>query len=193
MDFRLPSSTAIEFLHRKYAPNQDIFVTVFRHGEIVWSIAEQLINSKKLVVDRDLVRVGAMLHDIGYYVLRPNEEPIRHGIRGAKLLKDEGYPVEICRFAACHIGVGLTRDDIVRDALPLPPHNFVARTTEERLVMYADNFHSKFAEQFDSYDAARAKMFKIASEKADQLDALAQEFGRPNLHALSQHFGDKIH
>lgn len=43
----------------------------------------------------------------------------------------------------CHTGVGLTKEDVLVQGLPLPPADYVAITPEERLVMYADKFHSK--------------------------------------------------
>ena len=68
---------------------------------------------------------------------------IRHGILGYELLQEEGLPEAICRFASHHTGVGLTRDDVIAQRLPLPPADYLAETGEERLVMYADKFHSK--------------------------------------------------
>lgn len=193
MQPKLPSATAVEYLHRRFAPDEDLFLSVFRHCEIVWTIAEQIINTKKLTLDVELIRVGAMLHDIGVYKLRPKEHYIRHGLQGATLLKKEGYPAEICRFAACHTGVGITKKDIESMALPLPYRNFVAETPEERLIMYADKFHSKFEQpHFNSYDTARQKLLKFGQEKGEQLDALAAEFGKPNLYNVSKHFGDPI-
>jgi hypothetical protein len=35
-------------------------------------------------------------------------------------------------------GVGLRREDVIRQGLPLPPADYLAETSEERLVMYVD-------------------------------------------------------
>ena len=42
-----------------------------------------------------------------------------------------------------HTGTGLTREQIVRQQLPLPAEDFVPETLEEQLICYADKFYSK--------------------------------------------------
>jgi uncharacterized protein len=42
-----------------------------------------------------------------------------------------------------HTGTGLTRQEIVRQQLPLPPQDFIPETLEEQIVCYADKFYSK--------------------------------------------------
>lgn len=144
----LPTTQEIEILHRKYAPSKDAFDLVFTHCQIVWDIAEQLIAKNKLEVDIDLVRVVCLVHDIGLYKLidaKGTIDPlhIKHGILGYDLLKDEGYPEIICRFASHHTGVGLTRADVQNQKLPLPLRDYTPETDEELLVTYVDKFHSK--------------------------------------------------
>ena len=35
-------------------------------------------------------------------------------------------PNEICRFASRHTGVGITRDDVLRQSLPIPVDDYIA-------------------------------------------------------------------
>ena len=148
---RIPTDDEILGLHEKHAPTAEALDLVYTHCVIVCGIAEQLHSrlSAGQEIDIDLARAGALLHDVGVYRLYDNAgnldggNYIRHGILGYELLQEEGLPEAICRFASHHTGVGLTRDDVIAQRLPLPPADYLAETGEERLVMYADKFHSK--------------------------------------------------
>ena len=90
-----------------------------------------------------------MLHDIGIFrchapsIYCEGTEPyIKHGSIGAELLRQEGFPRH-ARVAERHTGTGLTREEIVRQQLPLPHEDFVPETLEEQIVCYADKFYSK--------------------------------------------------
>jgi uncharacterized protein len=145
---RIPTDKEILVLHEKYAPAPEALDLVYTHCQIVCAIAEQLHARSGADVDIDLVRAGSLLHDIGVCRLYDagqldHADYIRHGVPGYELLLAEGFPEEICRFASCHTGVGLSREDVIRQGLPLPPADYLAETGEEKLVMYADKFHSK--------------------------------------------------
>src|ERR1700722_13869884 len=49
------------------------------------------------------------------------------------LVREEGFPEVIRRFASHHTGVGLSREDVLRQELPLPPGDYLAETPEETL------------------------------------------------------------
>ena len=42
-----------------------------------------------------------------------------------------------------HTGAGLSKEDIIRQNLPLPHEDFLPVTVEEKLICYADKFYSK--------------------------------------------------
>ena len=42
-----------------------------------------------------------------------------------------------------HVGVGLAREDILAQGLPLPMRDMVPKTIEEIIICYADEFFSK--------------------------------------------------
>jgi uncharacterized protein len=165
---RVPTDEEILALHEKHAPTAEALDTVYTHCLIVCGIAEQLHARSGADLDIALVRAGSLLHDVGVYRLYDDAGQldhasyIRHGLLGYQLLREEGLPEEICRFASHHTGVGLTRDDVLRQRLPLPPADYVAETGEETLVMYADKFHSKTSPPAfltaDAY-AARVRRF----------------------------------
>ena len=90
-----------------------------------------------------------MLHDIGIRwchapgIFCEGEEPyIRHGLIGGEILRKEGFP-QHARVCERHTGTGLTREQIIRQNLPLPEEDFTPETFEEQLVCYADKFFSK--------------------------------------------------
>ncbi|MFF5288292.1 HD domain-containing protein [Paractinoplanes globisporus] len=189
---RIPSDAEIRSLHERFAPGPAALDVVLTHCEIVAGIAAQLLARDNLGLDAALVRAGCLLHDIGVYGLyRPDgsldhTNYLRHGILGHDLLRELGLPEPICRFCSCHTGVGITRKDIEQQGLPLPPGDYVALTGEERLVMYADKFHSKttpptFVTAATYLDDVR----KFGEDKAAIFAAMVADYGEPDLAQLA--------
>jgi uncharacterized protein len=196
----LPTPQEIEALHKKYAPSAAVFQSVFTHCQIICAIAQQLIETRKLDVDRELVTAGCMLHDIGVHVVldeqggdREGVHYITHGVRGEEILKNEGFPEVLWRIASHHTGVGLTKHDIESQHLPLPLRDYEAETIEERLVMYADKFHSKsLPSHFNSYESYKKLIGRFGADKIVQFETLAQEFGIPYLAPLVAKYGHEL-
>src|SRR5213078_3810287 len=111
-------------------------------------------------------------------------------VLGHELLASLGFPVEICRFASCHTGVGITRDDVVRQSLPIPVADYLPRTPEEELVMYADKFHSKRRPPvFLSGETYAAEVGRFGADKVLRFGALREWYGDPSLGELSEATG----
>ncbi|MFE9772163.1 HD domain-containing protein [Streptomyces sp. NPDC005931] len=186
---RIPGPAEIRALHEKHAPTPEAFALVHTHCEIVWSIAEQLLASPHLAhLDAELVRAGCLLHDIGVYRLYGEDgrldhrNYIRHGLLGHEILEGEGFPEPLRRFCSHHTGVGLTRQDVVAQGLPIPPGDYLAVTEEEKLVMYADKFHSKSRPSaFLSAEEYAAHVSRFGEEKVTAFKALRAQFGDPDL------------
>ncbi|MEU7006584.1 HD domain-containing protein [Streptomyces sp. NPDC046332] len=188
----LLSADEIRALHMKHAPSAEAFELVFTHCEIVWKIAQQLLPVPGLALDMELVRAGSLLHDIGVYRLYDaagrldKRNYVRHGLLGHEILAGEGLPEILCRFCSCHTGVGLTRHDIREQGLPLPPGDYTAETPEERLVMYADKFHSKTTPPtFVRPHTYTAHLSRYGEHKVQAFDELRATFGDPHLAPLS--------
>jgi uncharacterized protein len=200
MTMQLPTFDEIEALHKKHAPSDKVFDLIFTHCKIIADIAEQLIAKNNLDIDVELVKVGCLLHDIGVYPLldedgnrRDGLHYITHGSRGEVILRDEGYPEVLWRIASHHTGVGLTKEDIENQNLPLPKQDYIAETKEERLVMYADKFHSKGSSpHFNSYDQYKELVRQFGEHKVEQFEEMANEFGIPDLQPLSEKYGYPI-
>jgi uncharacterized protein len=196
---RVPTDEEILALHEKHAPTAEALDTVYTHCLIVCGIAEQLHARSGADLDIALVRAGSLLHDVGVYRLYDDAGQldhasyIRHGLLGYQLLREEGLPEEICRFASHHTGVGLTRDDVLRQRLPLPPADYVAETGEETLVMYADKFHSKTSPPaFLTADAYAAGVRRFGEDKVAAFKSMRTVFGEPELAPLIARYGHRV-
>ncbi|HZX08397.1 HDIG domain-containing metalloprotein [Kribbella sp.] len=183
----IPRDSEIRALHREYAPSREAFEVVYEHCQLVSSVASQFFDG--LDLDTDLVRAGALLHDIGVYRLESSAY-VRHGVLGHELLASLGFPLEICRFCSCHTGVGISRDDVLRQGLPIPVGDYLPRTPEEELVMYADKFHSKRTPPvFLSVDTYAAEVGRFGADKVRRFEELRERYGVPELGALSEATG----
>ena len=187
---RIPGDHEIRALHERFAPSEAAFASVWTHSLIVCRIAEQVGGDD---LDMELVRAGCLLHDIGVYRLEPADPYILHGLRGYELLGEAGLPETLRRFCAHHTGVGITRDDVVRQQLPLPHGDFLAESGEEELVMYADKFHSKSTPpRFLSAATFSARVARFGDDKVKRFGSLVDRFGEPDLSGLAAEFGHQV-
>jgi uncharacterized protein len=183
----LPTDDQLRALHERFAPDPDVLTWVFDHSVIVRAVAEHLADRSEEPVDRDLLRVGSLLHDIGVYRLygedgvRGPDHYLRHGVLGHEMLAGLGFDESVCRFCSCHVGAGLTRQEVLDRRLPVPPADYLARTTEEALVMYADSFHSKGdPSRFVTADTYAAGLRRFGPLQRERFAALRERFGDPD-------------
>ncbi len=87
-------------------------------------------------VDRDMIRKGALLHDIG----RSKTHGITHAIKGVEIARGYGYPIEVLNIIERHIGAGITENEALE--LGLPKKSYLPVTIEEKIVAHADNLIS---------------------------------------------------
>jgi uncharacterized protein len=204
---KLPTDAAILAFHKTYAPSPRAFEVVYTHSRIIADIAAELIASKAVDMDKEFIHAAALLHDVGYYPLFdtagfvPHDTLITHGVVGARLLRESNLPEALARIAERHTGVGLTKVHILAARLPLPAKDFVAETPEERLVMYADKFHSKYLTKNDPTDSlgkfnstehylAHARRF--GEDNAARFTALVERYGVPDIDRLAQRYGQAV-
>lgn len=110
----------------------DVIAHCHKVSELAVSIAEQV----KEPVDRELVRLGGLLHDIG----RSRTHDIGHALAGVEIARDFGYPEALVSIIERHIGAGITAAEAER--LGLPRKDYLPLTLEEQIVSYADNLIS---------------------------------------------------
>lgn len=106
---------------------------VIEHSRAVLSRAIKMRMEFELEVDMELVKTGALLHDIG----RSQTNGIEHAVVGAKLLKERGFPPKVVNIVERHIGAGISKEEA--KVLGLPPKDYIPITLEEKLVAHADN------------------------------------------------------
>jgi uncharacterized protein len=94
------------------------------------SLAQQV---KRISVDRELVRLGGLLHDIG----RSRSHDIHHALAGVKIGIELGFSESLLSIIERHIGAGITAAEAER--LGLPRKDYLPLTPEEKIVSYADN------------------------------------------------------
>jgi uncharacterized protein len=136
--------------------------------------------------DLRFIEEAAMLHDIG--IIRTHvpelgcfgKEPYaKHGIIGREMLEKEGLPKHalICER---HTGVGITKEDIEKQGLPLPARDMIPLTLEEEIIALADNFYSKSGEDLTKekqLSTIRRGLSEYGQEKVVKFDAGCKKFG----------------
>ncbi len=141
--------TPLALLDRYYKDHQKAYTIIRSHSEAVMYKAWHIAEHYKHRVDCRFIIEAAMLHDIGAF--RTNapgigcygvEPYLCHGIIGRSILENDGLPKHalVCER---HIGVGLTRDDIIKNNLPLPQRDMAPITHEEKIICLADLFFNK--------------------------------------------------
>ena len=219
---RIPDDEEIFALHVRHAPTAEALAIVYTHSEIVRRIAMGLLaglspaaddtaaddtaaddtaeaSSEGAGIDARLVRAGCLLHDVGVYRLYDeagqldHRNYMRHGVLGYELLQEEGLPEAICRFASHHTGTGLSREDVLRQELPLPPGDYLAETPEEVLVMYADKFHSKTTPpKLLTAHAYAVYVRRFGADKVAAFESMRAAFGEPDLSPFSTAYGHPV-
>lgn len=195
----LPSEDEIRALHKRLAQSEHDYKSIYGHSQIVAEMAAELIEKNKLDVDKKLVHVGALLHDVGGYTYEDielafkNGEYMTHGLRGYEVLKAEGYDQVVCDIALNHIGVGVTKKNIEEMKLPLPAKDYSPKTPEQELVMYADKFHSKGREStFNSPMWYEQKVVRFGADHSKKFAVLIQKYGVPNIELLAKKYNQPI-
>lgn len=135
--------------------------------------------ASKVDCDRDLVEVGALLHDIG----RTKSHGMDHAIIGARILRDEGVDERIVNIVERHIGAGLTPEEA--EKLGLPPEDYVPRTIEEKIVCHADNLIGSTERVSIQYTIIIAKK-KWLPESVERLISMHFEVFRPDIVILRE-------
>ncbi|MEO6509083.1 MAG: HD domain-containing protein [Patescibacteria group bacterium] len=193
----LPSEQQIYELHKKICPaeSKQLLDIVWNHCVIVKDISMLVVDyleQHRIDVNRELVVVGALVHDVGVYKCLNNKNErlqpyIRHGVEGESILLEEGYPYKIARFASHHTGVGITIEDIENQNLPLNKDDYIPVTLEEEVVAYADKFHSK-KPCFNSYESQQEALAHHNGDNTVKLTTFKKKFGIPDLTELKKQY-----
>ena len=120
----------IELLQQENTPEN-----VIEHSKAVYKKAMKIAANFD-DADKDLIKKGALLHDIG----RSKTHGITHAIEGVKIAKKYGYSEDVLNIIERHIGAGITEKEA--ENLGLPVKSYAPETLEEKIVAHADNLVS---------------------------------------------------
>lgn len=177
----------MNIIEKYYPIDNDLRRLLLTHSRVVRDLALELGRRSGLDIDLDFVSEAAMLHDIGIYMCdapsihcHGTEPYIRHGIIGAEMLRAEGLPRHalVCER---HTGAGLTSQEIKAQGLPLPHHDFLPVSLEEKLICYADKFYSKSGDPTErkTLERVRKGMQRFGADTMARFDAMHALFGSP--------------
>ena len=143
-----------------------------------------------VVVDREVVTAGAMLHDIGIKFCHAPSiychgelDYILHGSCGGDMLRsygmEKGLDLEAyARICERHTGSGITAQEVAAQKLPLEIRNYLPETNEEKLIALADKFFSKSGDlQEKPLAKIRRSMAKFGEASLQRFDDMCDLFG----------------
>ena len=140
----------VDILNEYYPQDSPLARTLIRHSEQVRDKALEVAKRvPHLNPDHVFIAEAAMLHDIGVHQTaaaklgcRGTAPYICHGVLGRQILERHGLAAHalVCER---HVGVGISKQDIQKQGLPLPLRDMLPTTLEEIIICYADKFFSK--------------------------------------------------
>jgi uncharacterized protein len=140
----------IETIREFYPPGTKGYDTLVHHCELVTRKALEIAEKvPHLEPNLDFIAEAAMLHDIGICMTdakipgcNGHHPYLMHGTLGRKILDEKGLP-DHALVCERHVGVGISAEEIVAHALPLPVRDMRPVSIEEQIICFADKFFSK--------------------------------------------------
>jgi len=143
-----------DIIHKYYDPADELYRILMTHSVLVTKKALDIAaafqaRQPQHEIDLTFIYEAAMLHDLGIFrcaapeIFCAGSAPyICHGMIGREILESEGLPRHalVCER---HTGAGISREDVIRQALPLPVRDYLPESLEEKIICLADKFYSK--------------------------------------------------
>jgi uncharacterized protein len=174
----------VDIIKKYYEEGTELYNLLLAHS---FSVADKaleiaLIHSE-MNIDKTFVYEAALLHDIGIFQTDAPEihcfgkfRYICHGHLGAEIMRREGFDKHalVCER---HTGSGLTKEEIIRNDLPLPHKDMLPVSLEEKLVCFADKFYSKSKpERVKKVEKIRKSLSKYGEEPLKRFDEMLKMF-----------------
>jgi uncharacterized protein len=166
-------------IHKYIPPDSPTYPVYIIHCQLVAHKALTIAKNLRLSTKKQsFIEEAAMLHDIG--IIRTNTPDIFcygdlpylcHLSEGRVILEAEGLPRHAV-VAETHVGVGLTKEQIQEQGLPLPHRDMKPTTIEEEIISFADLFYSKNREKLWREKSLKKVRENIAKRGTDQLAIL---------------------
>ncbi|WP_371805762.1 HD domain-containing protein [Candidatus Lokiarchaeum ossiferum] len=93
-------------------------------------------NITKISVDIELIKIGAIMHDIG----RCKTHGMQHGPVGGDIIRSLGLSEKLARIAERHSMAGITPQEA--EMFDLPDRCLMPESIEEKIVCLADKYHT---------------------------------------------------
>lgn len=166
-------------IHKYIPPDSPTYPIYLIHCTLVANKALTIAKQLRLSTKRQtFIEEAAMLHDIG--IIHTNTPDIYcygdlpyicHLSEGRKILEAEGLPQHAI-VAETHVGVGLTKEQIQAQKLPLPLRDMKPTTIEEEIISFSDLFYSKNPEKLWREKSVKKVRESIAKRGKDHLAIL---------------------
>jgi uncharacterized protein len=146
---------------------------VIKHCIAVSKYALEIAEKVKIKVDKELIRKGALLHDMG----RCKTHGIEHASIGGDIARELGLGEDIARIVERHVGAGIPAQDARK--LGLPNKEYCPITPEEKIIAYADNMVKDF--KIISFEESVKEFEKILGRNhpgIERMKKLRDEIGK---------------
>ena len=176
----------IEFFY----PDTPLRKLLILHSTQVCNKALAIAEKSDVPLDLEIVRTGAMLHDIGIghchapsILCEGDANYIEHGTLGAAMLRQyaQKFGLDLEIYAAIcehHTGSGITAAEVAAQKLPLAVKDYLPVTNEEKPIALADKFFSKSGDQQEKpLGKVRKSMAKFGEASLARFDELCELFG----------------
>lgn len=144
-----------------------------RHSMVVADaalmIADEVEKQLNVKLDKRVIEIGALLHDVGISQIDKDDMP-EHAYIGAEITRSAGYSEHIARCIELHDGGGFVEEFVstLNIARSVDKKDLLPETWEEKIVCYADLIISVEAEAGldvweDDYAPAKAIFYYVNS------------------------------
>jgi uncharacterized protein len=173
-----------DIIKKYYEEGSELYNILLTHSLAVADKALEIARiHPELNIDKTFVYEAALLHDIG--ILWTNAPKIHcfgkfkyicHGYLGGEIMRKEGFDKHalVCER---HTGSGLSKENIIRNNLPLPVKEMLPLSIEEKLICFSDKFYSKSKlENVKTVEQVRKSLSKYGEESLSRFDEMLQLF-----------------
>jgi len=177
-----------DIIQKYYKPGTPVYDILLNHSLII--VQKSLEIAQKVAhlnPDTEFIKNAAMLHDIGIFMTKASSlgcsgklPYVCHGYLGRQILDEEGLDKRYGLVAERHTGAGITKENIIKNNLPVPQRDMVPLSLEEKIICVADKFHSKSpgkANQIFTPRQVIKNLERIEKAHAQRFAAWAKEFG----------------
>ena len=179
-----PGNDPLDLLKHYYppGPTRELLIA---HSMAVAELALNLARRSLPQADLEFIREACLLHDIGILHTDAPElgchgplPYLAHGYKGREMLESH----DLTRHAlVCerHTGVGIRREEVIEQDLPLPVRDYLPRSSEEIIICYADLFFSKDPSrrhQVRTPEEIRKGLLRFGADKVQTFDQWHDKF-----------------